>query len=124
MIKKKVLIADDSRENLLLCGDILDLLPVETISAADGQDALSQAREHLPDLILMDLNMPVMDGLEAAGILRSSDETRHIPIIALSGDGSDVGRSEALDAGCVDFLSKPYDFNTLLAKAKHYLGLQ
>jgi CheY-like chemotaxis protein len=103
--KPVVLIAEDNGDIRELTKLLLELEGCRVIEAADGDDAVHAACSLLPDLILVDMQMPVMDGVEVTRRLRRYHDTRHIPIIALS--ASRDRQREALDAGCSEFLAKP-----------------
>jgi len=90
--------------------------------AADGQEGLSKAESSLPDLILMDMSLPVMDGWEASRRLKSESSTRAIPILALTAHAMAEDRERALDAGCDDYDTKPVDLPRLLRKIEKLLA--
>ena len=94
----------------------------EVIVAVDGQEGIEMAGTERPDLILMDLSLPVVDGWEATRRLKESDETRSIPVIALSAHAMTGDREKALAAGCDDFDTKPVELARLLEKIEAYLG--
>ena len=93
----------------------------EVLVAEDGEKGCAMAASEGPDLILMDLEMPVIDGWEATRRLKSKAETRHIPVIGLSAHALAGERDKALAAGCEDFDTKPVEFDRLLAKIKKLL---
>ena len=109
-----ILIVDDVQTNRDLASEILELEDYTVIQAADGQEAIEQAGEHLPDLILMDVRMPVMDGITATRTLKANDATRHIPILALTASVMVGDRERVLAEGFDGFITKPIDFNELL----------
>jgi len=84
--------------------------------AVDGQDGINKAQTELPDLILMDMSLPVMNGWEATKSLKSNPETENIPIIALTAHAMSSDRDKAIEAGCDDYDTKPVDFQRLLEK--------
>ena len=86
----------------------------EVLIAMDGREGVEVATEKLPDLILMDLNLPVMDGWEATRRLKSAPETRGIPIIALTAHATSGDRERAMEAGCDGYVSKPIDMEKLV----------
>ncbi len=117
-----ILVADDFHENRDVLCRMLRLVGHSTISAANGQEALDMAQEHRPDLILMDLSMPIVDGWKATTILKTTSDLRHIPIIAVTGHVTPDEINRAISAGCVDYLAKPVDFERLLGKVASLLG--
>ena len=94
----------------------------EVIVAGDGAQGMEAARRERPDLVLMDLSLPVLDGWEATRRLKDAAETRAIPVIALSAHAMAGERERALEAGCDDYDTKPVDLDRLLAKIRAQLG--
>ena len=92
------------------------------VSAIDGVDACAKARSERPDLILMDMHLPLLDGWEAARQLKTTAETARIPIIALTADAMAGDREKALEAGCDDYETKPVELPNLLLKIDQYLN--
>jgi signal transduction histidine kinase/DNA-binding NarL/FixJ family response regulator len=121
--RRNILIVDDRWENRSILVNLLDPLGFDLIEASNGREALNQAVEFQPDLILMDLVMPVLDGFEATRQLRQLPEVKDFIIIALSASAFDQTRQECLIAGCDDFIAKPVHATELLAKIQAYLGL-
>ncbi len=109
-----VLLAEDNDINIATLYDFLEFRGCKIIVAHDGLEAVKKAKEHLPDLILMDVQMPNMDGLEATRILREDDSTANIPIIALTGLAMSGDRERCLAAGASDYLSKPFQLDDLI----------
>ena len=109
---------DDARESIRL---ILELRGWQVVEARDGREAIERALEERPDLILMDLEMPVMDGFAAAHRLRESEMTRVTPIIAISAHREHVWVERAMANGFTDYMSKPLQFETLLAALLRHL---
>jgi CheY-like chemotaxis protein len=93
-----------------------------TIFAADGTQAVEMAEISIPDLILMDMNLPTMDGWEATKRIKANEKTSGIPIIGLSAHAMSFHRERALEAGCVDYDTKPVDFQRLLDKLEPLLA--
>jgi two-component system cell cycle response regulator DivK len=120
MAKKKILVVDDTEWNRDL---IVQLLEDEytVLQAVDGEEAVTKTEENKPDLILMDLGMPVMDGWEATRTIKANGDLKHIPIIAVTSHAMVGDEIEARKAGCDDYLPKPIDENELLRKIKHFL---
>ncbi len=111
-----VLVADDFLENRDILCRMLQLIGYQTISAANGEEAIQMALAHRPDIILMDLSMPVMDGWEATSRIKALDELRHVPVLAVTGHVTPQEIQRAIDAGCVDYVAKPIDFEMLVGK--------
>jgi two-component system, cell cycle response regulator DivK len=103
----------DSREGL---ARRLQRRGYEVLLACDGQQGLDLARATRPDLILMDMNLPIIDGWEATRLLKAAPETREVPIIALTAHALSSDRARTLDAGCTDYHTKPVDLVRLLAQ--------
>jgi two-component system cell cycle response regulator DivK len=119
----KILYVEDNDDNVYLIRMRFDLLDAyQLLVAEDGETAISVARAEQPDLILMDLELPVVDGWEAARRLKADPATRAIPIIALSAHALAGAREKALAAGCDDFDTKPVEFDRLMAKIAAVLG--
>ena len=121
--KKKILIVDDNLDIRKLLALFLERSGYDTIEAATGLEAVSQARVICPNLILMDLTMPVVSGDEAMRWLKADPLTRHIPVIVISGffDGPQLDR--ALAVGAVDILYKPFHFESLHATLQRHLSV-
>ncbi len=123
--KPKILIVDDRRENLVALERTLAVLDAEIIRAMSGEQALTRLLEHEFALILLDVQMPVMDGFETANLIRGNDDTRHIPIIfvtAISKDHQHVFSGYA--TGAVDYLFKPLEPDILISKVRVFLELE
>ena len=122
--KYKILIVDDKRENVLVLQNIIEPLGFEVLVAENGQQAINLVLEIKPDLILIDIFMPVKNGIEATQEMRQIPELKDLPIIAVSATVSQTQRHQYLEAGCHDFLSKPIDAELLLRKLEKYLKLE
>lgn len=109
---------DDSRENITLVRDILEVADYNVIQTLSGVAALKIAPEEQPDLILLDVNMPVMDGFETCKHLKSDNATRHIPVIMLTALSDVDSRVKGIEAGADDYLTKPYSPRELLARVE------
>ena len=120
MEKKTILVVDDTEWNRDL---IVQLLEEEytVLQAIDGEQGVRAAEQNKPDLILMDLGMPVMDGWEATRKIKSNDALKRIPIIAVTSHAMVGDEIEARKAGCDDYLPKPIDEEELLKKIKKFL---
>jgi CheY-like chemotaxis protein len=117
----KILYVEDIEENVYVLQARLKRAGYAVLVAADGREGVAVAKEKQPDLILMDLGLPVLDGWEATRQLKAAPETRHIPVIALSAHAMEGERERALAAGCDDFDTKPIDFPRLLEKMRALL---
>jgi PAS domain S-box-containing protein len=120
----KVLVVDDRWENRAVLVDLLSPLGFEIVQATDGQDCINQAIQTQPDLILLDMVMPGMDGFEAARKLRQLPNFQDIVIIATSASAFDYDQEKSLAAGCNGFISKPVQIEQLLEQLRRYLGLE
>jgi CheY-like chemotaxis protein len=119
----KILYIEDNDDNLYMLTLHFEALDgYEIISAGDGAEGVAKAAATKPDLILMDLNLPVIDGWEATRRLKADPATRTIPIIALTAHAMAGDREKALAAGTDDFDTKPVDFTRLLGKIRKALG--
>jgi two-component system cell cycle response regulator DivK len=102
-----ILIVEDNEKNLKLARDVLRFNSFRTVEATTGEEALLTAREHLPDLVLMDIALPGIDGVEAARRLRTAPETAAIPIVALTASVMEADRARFVDAGFAGLIAKP-----------------
>ena len=116
-----ILIVEDYADSRLFLKLLLEMYGYEIIEARDGLEAIKIVRKSFPDLILMDIAMPVMDGLTATRKIRTIRRGNHIPIIAVTAHGKQFYQ-KAINAGCDDLIEKPVDFITLETKLAHYLG--
>jgi CheY-like chemotaxis protein len=110
----RILVADDLGDTREVMRLLLEQRGHEVIEASNGREAVERALQERPDFVLMDLNMPVMDGLHATRCLRNAGETAQIPIVALSAHaGDEQWRARALECGCDEYYAKPLDFDDL-----------
>ncbi len=114
--KKPVLLVEDNELNREMMIRRLNRAGLEVIAAGDGQRALELMVSEQPSVVLMDMNLPVMDGWTASRKAREDDRIKHIPIIALTAHAMEADRLQALEAGCDDYATKPVDFPGLLIK--------
>ena len=114
--KARILVVEDNRDNMMLISDLLQTLEYVVIQAGDGKTGVALAEAEQPDLILMDLSLPVMDGWTATRHIKSNPALEHIPIIALTAHAMVGDRERALAAGCDDYLAKPIDLSLLTVK--------
>jgi CheY-like chemotaxis protein len=117
----KILYVEDNEDNIFMLQQRLTRLGFEIIVAPDGEQGVTIARNERPDLILMDLSLPVLDGWEATRRLKASPDTKVIPVIALSAHAMTGDREKALAAGCDEYDTKPVEIERLLAKIRKLL---
>ena len=118
---KRILLVEDNEMNADMLSRRLTRREFQVRLAKDGEEGVRMAKEEPPDLILMDMSLPVMTGWEATQLLRQHDATRHIPVIALTAHAMAEDRQRALDAGCDDYDTKPVDLPRLLGKIEALL---
>ncbi|MGA8169307.1 MAG: response regulator [Methylocystis sp.] len=112
----KILLVEDNEMNRDMLGRRLQRRGFELLVAVDGAQGVAMAQADAPDLILMDMSLPVMDGWEATRRLKAAPETRSIPVIALTAHAVSGDREKAIEAGCDDYDTKPVDLDRLLSK--------
>lgn len=112
----KILLVEDNEDNRDMLSRRLERKGFVVTLAIDGLDGINKVKENMPDLILMDMSLPVMDGWQATKTLKSEPETKNIPVIALTAHAMSSDRDKAMEAGCDDYDTKPVDFKRLLAK--------
>jgi CheY-like chemotaxis protein len=117
----KILYVEDNEDNVYVLESRLTRAGFAVLIASDGAQGVSMAAAELPDLILMDLSLPVLDGWDAARRIKDMPETRHIPVIALTAHPMTGDRERAIAAGCDDFDTKPVDMRRLLDKIETLL---
>jgi PAS domain S-box-containing protein len=122
--QRRILVVDDQRENRLVLVRLLNQLGLEVREATNGQDAIQIWQDWQPDLTYMDIRMPGLDGYEATKQIRAMEHGQASIIIALTAQASQSDRDLALAAGCNDYISKPFQEETLFLKLKEYLGLE
>lgn len=118
-----ILIVEDNEMNRDMLSRRLERKGYQILIAVDGEMGIAVARASLPDLILMDMSLPVVDGWEASRRLKADDALKHIPIIALTAHAMNNDRQKALEAGCDDYDTKPIELPRLLAKMEALLPL-
>ena len=118
---KRILIVEDNELDVKLLKDILEGHGYETLQTGDGLEAISLALAHLPDLILMDIQLPEISGLEVTRRLRGDNRSRHIPIVAVTAFGMGWHEREALDSGCDAYISKPISILGFLSTVESFL---
>jgi len=112
----KILIVEDNEMNRDMLSRRLKRRGYEVLVAVDGEMGIDLARTHAPDLILMDMSLPLIDGWEATRRLKADETLKHIPVIALTAHAMASDREKAIEAGCDDYDTKPIDLTRLLAK--------
>jgi two-component system, cell cycle response regulator DivK len=120
--RELVLAVEDSADNLELIIEVLEIIGFPFIAATDGRTAIAMAQQHQPDLILLDMLLPDISGLEVAERLKQDSQTANIPIIAVTGMVAEEEKGQYLSAGCIDFVAKPYDLDLLVTVIKRYLS--
>lgn len=112
----RILIVEDNKESREALARRLQRRGYDIVEAADGQQGVELAKSEKPDLVLMDMNMPILDGWQASQLIRAASQTEELPIIGLTAHALAGDREKALDAGCSEYLTKPVDFPKLLAQ--------
>jgi CheY-like chemotaxis protein len=125
MTEKKitVLLADDEEDIKTIVKMFLESKGYEVITAFDGLDAIDKAKQLVPDMIFMDIMMPVIDGIEVTRQLKASEETKNIPIVMLTAAAKSQMVDKAIAAGAVEYIAKPFDPDALLKTVVRILGL-
>ena len=118
------LVVDDSTVNRRILASLLESAGAQVIAAESGVEALDLAAKYHPNVILMDLRMPEMDGLETTRRIRANPETSSIPVMMVTASAFGDARRAALDAGCIDFVSKPIRAEQLFQKLQHHLNVR
>jgi CheY-like chemotaxis protein len=121
MPKETILIVEDNPLNMELVADILEANGYRVCQAISGKDAISQVEKELPDLVLMDIQLPGLDGLTVTGILKDNAKTAHIPVIALTAHAMRGDEEKARQAGCDGYISKPIDTRALPQTIRQFL---
>jgi len=119
---KKLLLVEDNEMNRDMLSRRLARRGYEIVVATDGSQGVAEATRHLPDLIIMAMSLPVLDGWESTRALKEQPETRSIPVLALTAHAMAGERERALEAGCNDYDTKPVDFTRLLGKIETLLS--
>ena len=119
----KILLVDDDEMSRDMLSRRLIRRGFEVIFAVDGKQGVEAARREKPDIILMDMGLPVMDGWEATRCIKSDDATRGVSVIGLSARTMSADRDKAIEAGCDDYDTKPIEFDRLIGKIEYLLGL-
>jgi len=122
--KTKILIVDDDVDTVELLTKRFHTEGYQTSEAYDGEQALQKVEEYQPDIILLDIMMPKIDGYEACRRLKSSEDTRHIPVIMLTAKGRIPDKVKGLDTGADDYIVKPFDYRELLQRVKYWISVK
>ena len=122
-MSKRILVVEDQEDNRQILRDLLGNAGYELIEAENGEEALVAVARQRPDLILMDIQLPVMDGYEATRRIRTNPDLKSVPIIAVTSYALAGDESKALAAGCDGYVSKPYSPRELLAKVRAHLAI-
>ena len=119
---KCILVVEDQEDNRQILRDLLGNAGYELTEAENGEEAITAAGKQRPDLILMDIQLPIMDGYEATRLIRTNPDLRSVPIIAVTSYALAGDEDKALAAGCDGYVTKPYSPRDLLAKVRTYLA--
>jgi len=119
---KKILVVEDTEDNRQILRDLLGMAGYDMVEAHDGAQGVAMAAEHRPDLILMDIQMPVMDGYEATRRIKAIPELKATPIVAVTSYALSGDEQKTRDAGCDAYIAKPYSPRQMLAKVREILG--
>jgi len=120
-MSRLILVVEDQEDNRQIIRDLLSALDYELAQTENGAEALAAVARQRPDLILMDIQMPIMDGYEATRRIKADPATKGIPIIAVTSYALSGDEQKARDAGCDDYVPKPFSPRQLLAKIRQYL---
>jgi two-component system, cell cycle response regulator DivK len=121
-MKQRILVIEDTEDNRQILRDLLSSAGYEIIEAMDGESGVSMAAKEVPDLILMDIQLPVIDGYEATRRLKADPATRHIPVVAVTSYALVGDEAKARDAGCDGYVAKPFSPRHLLETVREFLG--
>ena len=120
-MSKLILAVEDQEDNMQILRDLITSAGYEVVEAENGEEALAAVAKRRPDLILMDIQIPIVDGYEVTRRIKADPALRSIPIIAVTSHAIGGGEEKARAAGCDDFVAKPYSPRQLLAKIRQYL---
>jgi two-component system cell cycle response regulator DivK len=118
---KRILLVEDTEDNRRIIRDLLTAFHFELFEAKDGAEGVMMAQRHRPDLILMDVQLPVIDGYEATRRIKANTDLRHIPVIAVTSYALSGDEAKAREAGCDAYIAKPFSPRQLLAKVREFL---
>lgn len=117
----KILIVEDNELNMKLFKDVLSAHGYETVQATDGHNVVELAREHRPDLIVMDIQLPEISGLDVTRLLKSDEELKHVPVIAVTAFAMKGDEERILEGGCEAYISKPISMSDFIAAVRKFL---
>src|SRR5271166_2108405 len=120
-MSKRILVIEDTEDNRRIVRDLLTSVGYELIEAVDGAEGVAMAQTHRPDLILMDIQLPVVDGYEATRRIRAIPELAKVPIVAVTSYALSGDEAKARAAGCDGYIAKPFSPRQLLAKIREFL---
>lgn len=120
-MSKRILMVEDTEDNRQILRDLFAATDYELIEAADGETGIAMARAHAPDLILMDIQLPVLDGYETTRRIKADPSLRGIPVIAVTSYALSDDERKARAAGCDAYVAKPFSPRLLLAKVREFL---
>ncbi len=121
-MSKTVLIVEDNELNMKLFHDLLDAHGYQTLQTSDGMEALSMARQHHPDLILMDIQLPEVSGLEVTKWIKEDETLREIPVVAVTAFAMKGDEEKIRDGGCEAYIAKPISVGKFIDTVKRFLG--
>jgi two-component system, cell cycle response regulator DivK len=121
-VSKRILVVEDTEDNRQIIRDLLTSAGYEMIEAVTGEEGVAMAAQHRPDLILMDIQLPVLDGYEATRRIKAQPELKHIPIIAVTSYALSGDEAKTKAAGCDGYVAKPFSPRQLLAKVREFIG--
>ncbi len=121
-MSKKILIVEDNELNMKLFNDLLQANGYETVQTMDGRDAMSLAREHKPDLVLMDIQLPEISGLEVTKMMKADDDLKSIPVVAVTAFAMKGDEEKIREGGCEGYIAKPISVPTFLDTIGKFLG--
>ncbi|MBK8619366.1 MAG: response regulator [Anaerolineales bacterium] len=122
MSKKRILVVEDNMDTYELVRFILEKNGYDTFLAVNGRDGVNAAIKQIPDLIIMDLSMPEMDGWTAIGLIKKDERTSSIPLLTLTAHALPGDRQRAMDAGSDEYITKPMDLEDLVKSVDHWIN--
>ncbi len=122
MAEGRILLIEDNPLNMELAVDLLELGGYEVLTATTAEEGIELAQKETPGLILMDISLPGIDGLEATRILKKDKKVKDVPIVAMSAHAMTGDKEKAMEAGCVGYITKPIDTKSLVERVKEFMG--